>query len=233
MRERLQVYGHRAHEATLVPWALVEPEQIKAPDPVIRQKLFGNATLGLLYSGTLGHAHDYRMFIKLARLLRQKAPHVRLCFACRGNKAHEFRAALTPEDTNITLVDFVAEDMLEDHLNAADFHLISLKQEWSGLVVPSKFFGSLAVGKPVIYAGPGQSAIATWIREHKIGFHLTEDSLEDVSVRLKNLSYSASNIELLRKRAFTVYHSYFSRKIVVDEWDHLLRRVLSHHKQKA
>jgi hypothetical protein len=77
------------------------------------------------------------------------------------------------EDTNIALVDFVAESMLEEHLNAADMHMISLNKEWSGLVVPSKFFGSLATGKPVIYAGPADSAIACLLREHEIGYFIT------------------------------------------------------------
>ena len=31
---------------------------------------------------------------------------------------------------------------------------MSLGDKWEGLAVPSKFFGSLAVGRPVIYAGP-------------------------------------------------------------------------------
>jgi hypothetical protein len=33
--------------------------------------------------------------------------------------------------------------------------------------VPSKFFGSLATGKPVIYAGPADSSIACLLREHE------------------------------------------------------------------
>ena len=227
MRRRLAAYNHGAQEATLVPWALVEPDALTPPNPELRKSMFGDAVFGLLYSGTLGRAHDYEIFLKLARLLRHRSPHIRLCFAARGNKVAELKRALTPEDTNIALMDFVAESMLEQHLNAADMHMISLNKEWNGLVVPSKFFGSLATGKPVIYAGPADSSIACLLREHEIGLYIDEKSLEDVVAKLDYLSTNSSAINLLQKNSFEVYKSSFSKKIIVDKWDRVLRQLIS------
>jgi len=227
MRRRLAAYNHGAQEATLVPWALVEPDALTPPNPELRKSMFGDAAFGLLYSGTLGRAHDYEIFLKLARLLRHRSPHIRLCFAARGNKVAELKRALTLEDTNIALIDFVAESMLEEHLNAADMHMISLNKEWNGLVVPSKFFGSLATGKPVIYAGPADSSIACLLREHEIGLYIDEKSLEDVVAKLDYLSTNGSAINLLQKNSFEVYKSSFSKKIIVDKWDRVLRQLIS------
>jgi len=227
MRRRLAAYNHGAQEATLVPWALVEPDALTPPNPELRKSMFGDAAFGLLYSGTLGRAHDYEIFLKLARLLRHRSPHIRLCFAARGNKVAELKRALTPEDTNIALMDFVAESMLEQHLNAADMHMISLNKEWNGLVVPSKFFGSLATGKPVIYAGPADSSIACLLKEHEIGFYIDEKSLENVAARLNYLSTNRSALNLLQKNSFEVYKSSFSKKIIVDKWDRVLRQLIS------
>jgi colanic acid biosynthesis glycosyl transferase WcaI len=227
MRRRLAVYNHGAHEATLVPWALVEPEALSPANPELRTSMFGDAAFGLLYSGTLGRAHDYEMFLKLARLLRHRSPHIRLCFAARGNKVAELKSAITHGDTNITFVDFVPESLLAEHLNAADMHLISLNKEWNDLVVPSKFFGSLATGKPVLYAGPEDSSIASLIRAYHIGFHIDEKSIEDVAIKLGSLSTNCSEMNILRRNAFQVYQDCFSKKIVVDQWDALLRQLLS------
>src|SRR5882724_4903738 len=227
MRRRLAAYNHGAQEATLVPWALVEPDALTPPNPELRKSMFGDAAFGLLYSGTLGRAHDYEIFLKLARLLRHRSPHIRLCFAARGNKVAELKRAMTLEDTNIALVDFVAESMLEEHLNAADMHMISLNKEWNGLVVPSKFFGSLAIGKPVIYAGPDDSSIACLLREHEIGFYIDEKSLEDVVTKLDYLSTNSSAMNLLQKNSFEVYKSSFSKKTIVDKWDRVLRQLIS------
>jgi colanic acid biosynthesis glycosyl transferase WcaI len=232
MRRRLAAYNHGAQEATLVPWALVEPDALTPPDPELRKSMFGNAAFGLLYSGTLGRAHDYEMFLKLARLLRHRAPHIRLCFAARGNKVAELKRAITPEDTNIAFVDFVAESRLEEHLNAADLHMISLNKGWNGLVVPSKFFGSLATGKPVIYAGPEDSAIACLLRDHEIGFYIDEKSLEDVVIKLDLLSKNNSVMNILQKNAFEVYKNSFSKKITVDKWDRVLRQLIADAKRR-
>jgi len=227
MRRRLAAYNHGAHEATLVPWALVEPEALTPAKPERRKGMFGDATLGLLYSGTLGRAHDYEMFLKLARLLRHRSPNIHLCFTARGNKVAALKRAITREDTNITFVDFVPESLLEDHLNAADIHMISLNKGWNGLVVPSKFFGSLAMGKPILYVGPEDSSIASVLKEHTIGFYLDEICLEDIAIKLDHLSTNSDEINLLQKNAFNLYKNSFSKKIIVDKWDIVLRQLLS------
>ena len=157
MRERLAEYGPR-RPAYAVPWALAEPPGPAVADPRIRAELFPRAKLALLYSGTMGRAHDHRAFLALARACRARSgDDVAFCFSSRGNRQDELRAAVTPADTNVGFVPFADEAALEARLGAADLHLVSLQPEWAGIVVPSKFFGSLAVGRPVLYAGPGDS----------------------------------------------------------------------------
>ena len=143
-------------------------------------RLFGDASLALLYSGNMGKAHDFMPFLHLARVLNRINPKIVFCFACRGNRLDELKAAITSRDTNVRLAPFAEESELEKRLNAADIHLLSLRPEWQGIVMPSKFFGSLAVGKPVIYAGPEFSSIAGWVREFDVGFVLTEENFKTV-----------------------------------------------------
>src|SRR5262249_23919267 len=150
----------------LVPWAIAEPEAVQAPDPAVRKQLFGDARLAVLYAGNFGRAHSYEEFLELARALRGSQGH--FCFAVRGNRALELRQAVGPDDTNISFADFAAESELNLRLAAADIHLASLRPGWTGVVVPSKFFGSLAAGRPVIFAGEPRSAIARWIRQYNV-----------------------------------------------------------------
>ena len=142
MRARLAAYGSPARAVTLTPWALVEPPAPVEADPTTRRELFGDARLGLLYSGNFGRAHSYAEFLELARAVRGEP--IRFCFAGRGNRADELRKAVTAEDTNVTFAGFAPESELEKRLGAGDLHLVSLRPEWTGTVVPSKFFGALA-----------------------------------------------------------------------------------------
>ena len=70
---------------------------------------------------------------------------------------------------------------LEVRLSAADIHVVTLRDEWTGTVVPSKFFGALAVGRPVLFAGSPKSAVARWIVKHRVGWVLTESSMPEGS----------------------------------------------------
>lgn len=232
MRARLAAYGAPAVQETLVPWALAETEHVAAADPAVRAELFGDARLGLLYSGNLGRAHEFEPFLRLARACRARSGNaISFCFATRGYREPELRRAVGPEDTNIRFAPFADESALVARLEAADVHLLSLRPEWSGIVVPSKFFGSLAVGRPVLYAGPADSEVATWIAEHDVGLHIAEDQVGAATDRLHALLANPSDVARWQANAFGVYQREFSKRAVNDRWDALLRRLVAQRAQ--
>ena len=224
MQERLAGYGTGATQRTLVPWALAEPQTAAVAEPRTRAELYPRAKLALLYSGTMGRAHDHRAFLELARACRTRSgDDIAFCFSSRGNRQEELRAAVTPADTNVTLVPFAEEASLPARLGAADLHLVSLQPEWAGIVVPSKFFGSLAVGRPVLYAGPGESEIARWTAAYDVGLTLAGGNLGSVVDRLHALVAQPDDLGRWQANAFSVYQREFSKKVVNDRWDQLLR----------
>ena len=224
MRRRLAQYGYHGRKVTLIPWALAEPAEVERPDPAVRHELFGGGALGLLYSGNFGRAHSFTEFLELARLLRHDG--VEVCFGVRGNRAEELKAAIRPDDANVRLAGFAPESDLLKRLSAADVHLVSLRAEWSGLVVPSKFFGALAVGRPVLFAGPRDAAIAGWIREYGVGWVLDHESLSEVAAALRDLAKAPKRLLELQRRCHAVYQEHFSRRRVMDEWNRQLLALL-------
>jgi hypothetical protein len=224
MRARLEEYGHRCRKTTLVPWALAEPEEVERPDAETRRELFGESRLGLLYSGNFGRAHSFQEVLALARVLRGSG--VQFCFGVRGNREKELRAAVGPEDGNVSLAGFAPEQQLVKRLGAADIHLASLRPEWTGAVVPSKFFGSLASGRPVIFAGSREAAIARWIQEHRVGWVLDAGSRDSIAAELRGLVFEPGRLVTLQRHCHQVYHREFCRQRVMDEWDVELRSVL-------
>src|SRR5215469_9486421 len=186
MQQRLQVYGESLPMRTIVPWALSEEPGPRPAEPSLRRRLFGDAGLTLLYSGNFGRAHSFQEFLALARHMRSSGVDFR--WSVRGNAVADLQAAIQPEDTNVGLLPFVKEEELASHLAAADIHMASLKPDWSGIVVPSKFFGSLATGRPVLFAGPEDSCVARWIREYQVGWVVSEGAIEEVDLRLRHLA---------------------------------------------
>jgi glycosyltransferase involved in cell wall biosynthesis len=228
MRERLAAYGAGAKQRTLVPWALAAPGRLAPPDAAVRARLFPRARLALLYSGTLGRAHDFEMLLALARACRARSGDaISFCFSARGHRQADLAAALGADDTNVSLAPFAEESELAARLEAADLHLLSLRAEWAGVVVPSKFFGSLAVGRPVVFAGPDDSEIARWIADHGLGLVLDEQRLPEVVDRLHALADDPAALARLQAHALATHERVFSRAVVNDGWDALLRELVS------
>ncbi len=224
MRRLLERYGPSGRLETLTPWALEEPPGPLPADAAERAALFGEARLGLLYSGNFGRAHSYEEILALARRLRGKG--VSVAFSVRGNREDELRQAVLSSDVNVRFVPFAGRDQLALRLGAADVHVVTLRSEWTGAVVPSKFFGALAAGRPVLFAGSPDSSVARWIEEHRVGWVLTPDSAGIVEESLLRFADSPAVREQMFVRCHRVYQERFSKNAMVESWDPLLRSLV-------
>jgi hypothetical protein len=223
MWEKLQSYRPKGRQITLTPWALSEPGHPLRIDRVERQLVFGDASLALLYSGNFGRAHSSDLLLRLAGKLE---PHgASLAFGVRGNRAAALRrdAASVP---NVGFVPFASQANLDVRLSAADIQVVSLREEWTGTVVPSKFFGALAAGRPVLFAGSPESSVARWIKEHRVGWILTESTLDGVVDELIGYCNQPGRLLPLFEHCHSVYQRHFSKRHGADRWDKELRRLL-------
>lgn len=226
MRNRFLVYNQNTQYETIVPWALNEPDILEIPDQQIRYELFGNAKLGILYSGTIGKAHQFEEFIFLARELRKRNASISFCFAGRGNSYQYLQNMITQEDTNISFAGFIKEEMLSVRLAAADIHMISLRQGWEGIVVPSKFFGSLASGRPLLYCGTPDSSIVKLIRDEGLGLVVDMNSIKKIADDLEELSNNRIVLRQMQERVFLIYNTKFSKKTQCILFDQSLRNLI-------
>jgi hypothetical protein len=95
------------------------------------------------------------------------------------------------------------------------------------MVVPSKFFGALAAGRPVLFVGSADSSLARWIQEFEIGWVLTSENLHQVKGQLLLYMESTEKIAAMQQRCFRVYQQFFSRTTQIQKFDQSLRSLLS------
>jgi colanic acid biosynthesis glycosyl transferase WcaI len=221
MREQITKYGVPARSTTLVPWAISEPQASLPRNQLNRERLFPGARLVLLYSGNFGRAHSFEELLNLARRLKDDG--IWLAFSVRGNRAAELRSAVRESDTNIRFIPFAESADLQSHLSLGDVHIVTLREEWTGAVVPSKFFGALAAGRPVLFVGSRKSAIAGWIKQYGLGWTLSADNMETVAHDLRSFVLRSESLSTLFDHCRSVYHSNFSRETMLDSWDRELR----------
>ena len=131
------------------------------------------------------------------------------------------------EDKNVSFVPFAQESRLDARLSAADIHIVTLRSEWTGSVVPSKFFGALAAGRPVLFIGSGQSSLATWIKTHRVGWVLEPGNQSQIVTELCRLSERTEELPQLFEHCHRVYQEHFSRAHVIDRLEGEMREMIT------
>lgn len=164
-------------------WA--DSEQIRpvAPQNNSLRKAWGlDGKFVVGYSGNLGRGHDSATLLEAATALREKTDIVFLVIG-GGAKLEELKQAIaTRQLDNFVFQPYQPREMLSASLSAADVHLVSLKPSLEGLIVPSKFYGIAAAGRPVLFIGDPQGEIARLIENIGCGYAIEEgqtQSLQD------------------------------------------------------
>jgi len=225
MRALLERYRVDTPLETLVPWALEESSQTTPINNSERSTIFGATGLALMYSGSLGRAHSFEDILQLARMLRQHE--IKIAFSVSGNGAKALHQSILPGDENVILIPTVPSNHISKRLSSADIHIVTLKEEWTGIVVPSKFFGALSMGRPVLFCGSPKSAIAHWINEYKVGWVLVPETAERIILELTSLISDRQELEEMFHHCHQVYLKYFSKAVTITRWDQYLRRFLA------
>jgi hypothetical protein len=116
---------------------------------------------------------------------------------------------------------------LEARLAMADIHIVSLQDHWTGAVVPSKFFGALAAGRPVLFEGSEDCSVARWIKQFGVGWVLSPHTGDSIVDQLLAFTRDRAPLDALFRHCHTVYTTHFARKTVLDAWDRELRSLLT------
>lgn len=136
---------------------------------MLRERLGLSGKFVAMYSGNLGLAHSFEEFLEAARRLRDQPEFVFL-YVGGGPRLKEIREAKQQQGLdNIRILDYFPREELHASLSLADVHLISMRAEMTGLVVPSKLYGAMASARPALFVGPAHCETADTIRRADCG----------------------------------------------------------------
>jgi colanic acid biosynthesis glycosyl transferase WcaI len=121
------------------------------------------------FSGNFGMVNDFDTPLKAACLLRKRADIIFL-FIGDGVKAREIKEFVIRHNLpNVRVLPYQPRENLLYSLAAGHAHLVTLADGLAGLSVPSKTYGILAAGRPVIFVGDPRSDIARLVAEYHCG----------------------------------------------------------------
>ena len=169
------------------------------------------------YSGNLGRVHDVATM--LGAMNRLRGDEVELLITGGGAKLDDVRAASLP---NVRLEPYAPRERLAESLSAADAHLVTLLPAAEGLVVPSKFYGILAVGRPVLYVGARDGELARIVRENDCGIAVESGDADGLAAAIRALASDRAKARAMGQRGRALYERRFAPAIAFAAWEKVL-----------
>jgi colanic acid biosynthesis glycosyl transferase WcaI len=189
------------------------------------------------YSGNLGRTHDFLTVLSVSERFRNDH---RIVFLVVGG-GHQ-NDSLAREvirrglDRSYLFVPYQDADMLKYSLGVPDVHWISLRPQFEGLIVPSKFYGIAAAGRPIISIGSKDGELGFLVDEHQCGFGIEEGDVDSLEKAITLLSCDSDLCARMGQRARLMLDHHFTRRQAFEAWRTLLSNVelggLSEKKQK-
>ena len=117
-----------------------------------------------MHAGNVGHAQDLATLIRATTFLRDLDLLV-VIIGTGARHAALVELAEVLEADQVRFLEFQPRERLPEALAAADVHVVGLARGLAGYVVPSRIYGILAAGRPVIAAAEDESETAQLVRD--------------------------------------------------------------------
>lgn len=228
MRERLLRAGIPDERVTVIPnW--VDELSIR-PMPSSSSSLRREWGLGpeafvVGYSGNLGRAHEAGTLLGAARLLKDRSD-IRFLLVGDGYELNRLRDEIAGEGLqNFLFQPHQPQDRLAETLAAPDVHWLSLRPELEGLIVPSKFYGIAAAGRPLIAVVAPDGEIAQMVRSLDCGFVVDPGDSAGMAGAITTLAGDPLLCSRMGAGARAGLEAHYARKLALGRWESLLMKI--------
>jgi colanic acid biosynthesis glycosyl transferase WcaI len=171
--------------------------QTNSDDSVIRA-IRGEFKFVLLHAGNLGFYGAWETLVEGARRLVPDG--VGLIFVGGGAQRHALESACS-SIPNVRFLPFFPASKIPSVLSAADAHVITIKRGLEGVVVPSKMYGILAAGKPIVAVAPCECDVVSLGIQKGFSISADPDHPEEFVSRVRELLTNPDQVSRMGKAA--------------------------------
>ncbi len=206
-----------------IPECKIEVADNWADGKEITPQPFPVGPLVIHYSGNLGIAHETDT---IAALIRRLGNHPDFRFIFSGSGSKRPRLELLCRNEGLRNVDFrpycpraeLGHSLAEGHIG-----LVTQLPKTVGSVVPSKIYGIMAAGRPLLYIGPSESTPALHIRRFDCGWRFEPGDVDALEQLLLELNENRRLVMEAGARAREAFEENFDRPIGIARIRKILR----------
>jgi glycosyltransferase involved in cell wall biosynthesis len=170
MRKRLEQKGASPERISVIPnWVDTEAIRPAPKDNDWSRQHDLEGRFLVMHSGNVGHAQNLDALVRATTFLRDLDDLTVLIVGGGARYAELTELVELLEADHVRFLGYQPRELLSLSLSSADLHVVGLARGLSGYVVPSRLYGILAAGRPVIVAADAESETARVVFEEGCG----------------------------------------------------------------
>jgi putative colanic acid biosynthesis glycosyltransferase WcaI len=208
MRNRILGKGVHDRQIEIVrDGAEILPSGVPRPQfdsEVIRQIREGFRFV-VLHAGNIGFYGAWETLVAAAKQLSGDG--IGFVFVGEGAQRAQLES-LAAGVSNIRFLPFFPGSKIPSVLAAADAHLITIKRGLEGVVVPSKMYGILAAGKPIVAAAPNEADAVVLGERSGFSVAADPDRPHDLATLVRQLGADPARVAQMGRAALAAAPAY-------------------------
>lgn len=182
-----------------------------------------------MYSGNIGLYYDLENILKVINKIPKDIKtndgrEVVFAFVGAGSVLDNMKRF--KEENNMTNVIFIPYQPKEDliySLNAGDIHWVVNAKGIKGVSVPSKCYGIMGIGKPILAVLEQGSECELIINQANCGICVEPADYESIFNAIKSIIIHADKYKTLGNNGRDFLVQYFTKKISIEKYDSLIK----------
>jgi putative colanic acid biosynthesis glycosyltransferase WcaI len=226
MRRRLQEKGAPADRIVVIPNWVDSNAIVPAPKDNAWSREQGLAgRFVVMHSGNIGHAQNLDSLVRATTFLRDLDDLVVALIG--GGARHAELVALSKrlEAEQVRFLGYQPREHLSLSLSAADIHVVGLAAGLAGYVVPSRLYGILSAGRPVIVAADAESETASIVEREGCGVVVPPDRPELLAAAIRAAHDGELDLAEMGSRARAFVEREADRSVAFDRYRRLVREL--------
>jgi glycosyltransferase involved in cell wall biosynthesis len=226
MRRRLEEKGTRAERLVVIPnWV-----DTSAITPQPRANEWAGARhlddkFVVMHSGNVGHAQNLDNLVRATTFLRDLEDFYAVVIGFGARHEETLALARRLAADRVWFLPYQPRKVLSESLSTASVHFVGLGKGLSGYVVPSRLYGILAAGRPVIVAADEESETARIVREVECGVVLPPGRPELLARTIRELREQPEELERMGARGREYVVAEADRDVAIARYRTLLREL--------
>lgn len=187
----------------------------------------------VMYSGNMGLCQRLDEVLQAASLLRHR-DEIQFVFIGDGASRRRLEDFVACENLgNVRFLPYQAKEHLSESLSAANVHLVPLDPRVSSCLMPSKLYGILASGTPLIAIAPEKCELSELARRCRIGLVVPPGDSQALATAILWSVDHPERLEEMGIAARKLAEERFDRQKVTRRFSHMLLRVWEQDRKPA